>query len=461
MSNFDVYECAVLSLCVRADYAAQVFSEIKPGDFSADLREYAQAAFDLLQENRAVDVVTVAERMEANGAHNAMEFVSGVVEQSGRPVIDNLNDYCAILGNRGLRRNLYTAAFSAKSIIEEERDATTAQQKILAEFEAIKGQQQDESLWDMSRASREFLNEMQRRNDAGGELIGLSTGWKHMDNRINGMRGGDLIVVAGRPSMGKSTFALNMVEHNAAREKVPSLIFSMEMSSPQLIEKMTASLGQIDLTALRKGQLTEAEWAKFTAASKVIQSANLFIDDRGGLSVSQMRARAHEIRRRCGSLGLIMVDYLQLMTAKAENRTNEITKITGGLKSMAKEFKCPVIALSQLNRAVEQRSDKRPMMSDLRESGSIEQDADIIIFPFREGYYDNPDDPDPTTEIIFGKIRMGERGTEGLEFQGKYSRFKSLDSRIDFAAMRSAREEAEMMAQKDRFKKKSGGGMTL
>ena len=459
--NLDVYECAVLSLCVRADYAAQVFSKIKPGDFSADLREYAQAAFDLLQENRAVDVVTVAERMEANGAHNAMEFVSGVVEQSGRPVIDNLNDYCAILGNRGLRRNLYTAAFSAKSIIEEEKDATTAQQKILAEFEAIKGQQQDESLWDMSRASLEFLNEMQRRNDAGGELIGLSTGWKHMDNRINGMRGGDLIVVAGRPSMGKSTFALNMVEHNAAREKVPSLIFSMEMSSPQLIEKMTASLGQIDLTALRKGQLTEAEWAKFTAASKVIQSANLFIDDRGGLSVSQMRARAHEIRRRCGSLGLIMVDYLQLMTAKAENRTNEITKITGGLKSMAKEFKCPVIALSQLNRAVEQRSDKRPMMSDLRESGSIEQDADIIIFPFREGYYDNPDDPDPTTEIIFGKIRMGERGTEGLEFQGKYSRFKSLDSRIDFAAMRSAREEAEMMAQKDRFKKKSGGGMTL
>jgi replicative DNA helicase len=262
--------------------------------------------------------------------------------------------------------------------------------------------------------------------------------------------------------MGKSTFALNMVEHNAAREKVPSLIFSMEMSSPQLIEKMTASLGQIDLTALRKGQLTEAEWAKFTAASKVIQSANLFIDDRGGLSVSQMRARAHEIRRRCGSLGLIMVDYLQLMTAKAENRTNEITKITGGLKSMAKEFKCPVIALSQLNRAVEQRSDKRPMMGDLRESGSIEQDADIIIFPFREGYYDNPDDPDPTTEIIFGKIRMGERGTEGLEFQGKYSRFKSLDSRIDFAAMKSAREEAEREEQQQRFsKKRSGGGMTL
>jgi len=462
MSNFDVYECAVLSLCVRADYAAQVFSKIQPGDFSTELREYAQSAFDLLQENRSVDVVTVAERMESQGVHNAMEFVSAVVEQSGRPSIDNLDDYCAIIGNRGLRRNLYTATFSAKTIIEEERDAGAAQQRILAEFEAIKGIQQDESLWDMKRAGREFLQEMQRRNDAGGELIGLSTGWKHLDDRINGMRPGDLIVVAGRPSMGKSTFALNMVEHNAARDKVPSLIFSLEMSSPQLIEKMTASLGQINLTALRKGQLTEAEWAKFTAASKVIQSASLFIDDRGGLSVAQMRARAHEIRRRCGSLGLIMVDYLQLMTAKAENRTNEITKISGGLKSLAKEFKCPVIALSQLNRSLEQRADKRPMMSDLRESGAIEQDADIIIFPFREGYYDNPDDPDPTTEIIFGKIRMGERGTEGLEFQGQYSRFKSMDSRIDFAAMKAAREEAEREGQQDRFRKKrSGGGMTL
>ena len=209
--------------------------------------------------------------------------------------------------------------------------------------------------------------------------------------------------------------------------------------------------------------LTEGEWKKFSAASQMIKGAKLHIDDRGGLTVAQMRARAHEVKRREGSLGLIMVDYLQLMSAgKAENRTQEITKITGGLKALGKEFQCPVIALSQLSRAVESRNDKRPMMSDLRESGSIEQDADIIIFPFREGYYDNPDDPDPTTEIIFGKIRMGERGSEGLEFQGKFSRFKALDSRVDFAAMKSAREEAEREAQQQRFsKKRSGGGMTL
>lgn len=462
-NNFDVYEAAVLSLCMRADYAAQVFDKIAPEDFSSDLREYAQAAYDLLQDNRSVDVVTVAELMESQGSENAMEFVSGIVEQSGRPSIENLDDYCAILSNRGLRRTLYGIALTAKQIIEEETDATAAHQKILAEFESVTSSKADESLWDMKRASREFLDEMQRRNDAGGELIGLSTGWRDLDNRLNGMRPGDLIIVAGRPSMGKTTFAMNIVEHNAVRDKVPSLVFSMEMSAPQVIEKMTASLGGINLNALRRGALTEEEWSKFTAASKLIQNAKLHIDDRGGLTIPQMRARAHEVKRRNGELGLIMVDYLQLMSAgKAENRTQEITKITGGLKALGKEFKCPVIALSQLSRAVESRSDKRPMMADLRESGSIEQDADAILFPFREGYYDNPDAPDPLTEIIFGKIRMGERGSEGLQFEGHYSRFKSLDHRIDFAAKRAAKEAQEKAEWQEKArKKKAGGGMTL
>lgn len=461
MNNFDVYEAAVLSLCMRADYAAQVFGKISPDDFSSDLREYAQAAYDLLQDNKSVDVVTVAERMESNGAENAMEFVSGIVEQSGRPSIENLDDYCAILSNRGLRRTLYTITLNAKHLIEEETDATAAHQKILGEFEAVRTAKADETLWDMKRASIEFLKEMQRRNDAGGELIGLSTGFKHLDERINGMREGDLIIVAGRPSMGKSTFALNIVEHNAARDHVPSLIFSMEMSAPQLMEKMASSLGEISLTSMRKGMLTEGEWSKFSAANHLIQNAPLFIDDRGGLTIAQMRARAHEVKRRTGGLGLIMVDYLQLMTAKGENRTNEITKISGGLKSMAKEFGCPVIALSQLNRGVESRADKRPMMSDLRESGSIEQDADIIIFPFREGYYDNPDNPDSLTEIIFGKIRMGERGSEALDFEGQYSRFVSRDHQIDFAARRAAKEAAEKADRQQQGGKGRSGGMPL
>lgn len=458
--SIDVYEAAVLSLTLRADYAAQVFSKIQPEDFSAELQPYAVAAHQLLQENRAVDVLTVAERMESEGVENPGELLARIIEESGKPSIENLDDYCGILSNRGLKRNLYTATLTARQILDEEPDPASAQEKILAHFEAIQPKKADDSIWDMRRASKEFYQEMDRRNSAGGELIGISTGFKHLDDRLNGMRPGDLVIVAGRPSMGKTTFAMNIVEYNAARKRLPCLVFSMEMSAVQIIEKMTASLGGINLSSLRRGTLTEEEWSKFGAASKMVQNANLHIDERGGLSVAQMRARCHEIKRKAGGLSLIMVDYLQLMDGKAENRTQEITKITGGLKGLAKEFQCPVIALSQLNRGVESRSDKRPLMSDLRESGSIEQDADVIIFPFRAGYYENPDDPDPTTEIIFGKIRMGERGSEALEFQGHFSRFKDADSRVDFAAIRAAKEQAEK-EQRQRNRNSRKGSMEL
>lgn len=465
MRDFDIYEAAVLSLTFRADYAAQVFEKVKPGDFGSQLRDYAQAAFDLLEANKAVDAVTVAEKLESEGSENAVQMLREVVDYAGKTSIENLDSYCEILSSRGLKRDLLTATFSAKQILDSEPNAQAAHEKIIAAFDGVKVKSSDENLWDMNRASREFLDEMQRRNDAGGELIGLSSGWPHVDERINGMRPGDLIIVAGRPSMGKTTFALNMVEHNAVRAKAPCLVFSMEMGASQLVEKMTASLGEINLNSLRRGALSDEEWSKFAAASRLVQNASLHIDDRGGLTTAQMRARCHQVKRKVGHIGLIMVDYLQLMNGKAENRTQEITKITGGLKSLAKEFKCPVIALSQLNRGVESRSDKRPMMSDLRESGSIEQDADVIVFPFRAGYYENPDDPDPTTEIIFGKNRMGERGSEALEFQGHYSRFKAVGNRIDFAGIRAAKEakEAEDRRQEqiERSQKRAKKGFSL
>jgi len=460
--NLDVYEAAVLSLTLRADYAAQVFDKIQPSDFSGELRQYAQTAYDLLQENKPVDLLTVAERLESEGMDNAGELLAQIVEQSNKPRIENLPAYCDILSNRGLRRDLYSATHMAREILDEEKDPQAAHERILSEFEGVKTNQADDSLWDMHRASKEFLQEMQRRHESNGELIGLSTGYPHLDDRINGMREGDLIVVAGRPSMGKSTFAMNIVEQNCVRDGIETLVFSMEMSAPQILEKMTASLGRINLNSLRRGTLSndEGEWARFTAASNLIQNASLHIDDRGGLTVAQMRARAHAVKRKAGSLGLIMVDYLQLMQGKAENRTQEITKISGGLKSLAKEFKCPVIALSQLSRGVESRTDKRPMISDLRESGAIEQDADIIIFPFREGYYTNPDAPDSLTEIIFGKIRMGERGSEALHFEGQYSRFVAVAHKIDFAA-RKAAEDAAAWAETQQGYSKKKRGMSL
>lgn len=444
--ELDYYEAAVLCLTVRSDYAAQVFAKVRPEDFSSDMRAYAEAAKELLDANKAVDPVTVTELMESKGIVNPGAMLGEIADSITHVSIENLDAYAEILSKRGLSRDLASANLSARQILQDERDPETAQSKILTLYEGLKrAGGKDDHLWDMKRASQQFLLEMERRNEAGGELIGLSTGWKHLDDRINGMREGDFIVVAGRPSMGKTTFAMNMVEFNAARRGIPCLVFSMEMSAPQIIEKMTASLGGISLTSLRRGTLTEDEWSRFSAAARLVQGANLTVDDRGGLTVAQMRARAHEIQRKTGKLGLIMVDYIQLMQAPgAENRTNEITKISGGLKSLAKEFQCPVVALSQLSRSVEQRQDKRPVMSDLRESGAIEQDADIIIFPFRAGYYEDPDNPDPLTEIIFGKIRMGERGTEGLEFQGHYSKFKALDARVDFAAIQAAKVQADL-----------------
>jgi len=454
--NLDVYEAAVLSLTLRADYAAQVFEKVKPGDFSGHLRHFAQTAYDLLQENKPVDLITVAERLEAEGMENAGELLAQIVEQSNKPSIENLPAYCDILSNRGLRRDLYSATLTARVILDDESDIQTAHERILSEFEGVQTKKEDEHLWDMSRASKQFLEEMQRRNDSGGELIGLSTGFEHLDERLSGMRGGDLIIVAGRPSMGKTTFAMNIVEYNAVRASVPCIVFSMEMGASQIIEKMTASLGGVPLKSLRRGALTDEEWAKFSAASQLIRDASLHIDDRGGLTLAQMRARCHEVKRKQKSLGLIMVDYMQLMNGKGENRNQEITKISGGLKALAKEFDCPVIALSQLSRGVESRTDKRPMISDLRESGSIEQDADVILFPYREGYYTNPDNPDSMTEIIFGKIRMGERGSEGLEFQGHFSRFIALQGRPDFEAIRQAEVEKEKREREAAQQNRSG-----
>jgi len=452
-AQFDYYEAAVLSLTLRSEYAAQVFSRVSPDDFSPELRDYAQAAKDLLEDSKPVDLITVAELMESRGVVTPGAMLADIFEHTGRTSIENLDAYCDILARRGLRRGLSQATMKARELIETEENPEVAHEKVLALFESLKkSDKADKNFWDMTRAARAFFEEMEVRNEAGGALIGLSTGYQMLDDRINGLRGGDLVVVAGRPSMGKTTFAMNVVEHNAVRQNLPCLVFSMEMGATQIIEKMTASLGGINMTSLRRGALTDEEWAKFGAAGSLVAKANLHIDDRGGLSVAQMRARCHEVKRKTGHLALIMVDYIQLMQSKgAENRTNEITKISGGLKALAKEFDCPVIALSQLNRGVEQRQDKRPVMSDLRESGAIEQDADIIIFPYRGGYYDNPDDPDPMAEIIFGKIRMGERGTDYLEFQGKYSRFKAFSGAIDFSAM-----ERERVAREPKAKKKRG-----
>ena len=260
-------------------------------------------------------------------------------------------------------------------------------------------------------------------------ITGIPTGFNDFDDMTAGLQPSDLIIVAGRPSMGKTTFAMNIAEHAAIKHKVPTAVFSMEMPGEQLAMRLMSSLGRIDQHKVRTGKLDDDDWPRLTSAVAILAEAPLFIDDTPALTPTELRARARRLKREHG-LGLIVIDYLQLMQAPGagDNRTAEISEISRGLKALAKEMNVPVIALSQLNRSLEQRPNKRPVMSDLRESGAIEQDADMIVFIYRDEVY-NEDSPDKgTAEIIIGKQRNGPIGMRRLTFLGQYTRFENFAS---------------------------------
>jgi replicative DNA helicase len=259
-------------------------------------------------------------------------------------------------------------------------------------------------------------------------ITGLSTGYIDLDDRTSGLQRSDLIIVAGRPSMGKTAFAMNLVEHAVLKQDKPVLVFSMEMPAESLIVRMLSSIGRIDQQRLRNGQLLQEDWPRLTAAVTALKDRPLFIDDTPALSPAEVRARARRLAREHGDLAMIMIDYLQLMQVpgSSEGRTNEVSEISRSLKAVAKEFKCPMIALSQLNRSLEQRPNKRPVMSDLRESGAIEQDADVIAFIYRDEVYHEDTPEKGVAEIIIGKQRNGPIGTVKLAFQREFTRFENL-----------------------------------
>jgi replicative DNA helicase len=261
------------------------------------------------------------------------------------------------------------------------------------------------------------------------DITGVATGFSDLDRMTSGMQPGELIIVAGRPSMGKTAFALNVAEHVGLDVKLPVAVFSMEMGGTQLVMRMLGSTGRLDQHKLRTGQLHDHDWQRLTGAVGKLNEAPVHIDESGALNALELRARARRLHRQCGGpgLGLIVVDYLQLMSASSqgENRATEISEISRSLKGLAKELNVPVMALSQLNRGLEQRPNKRPVMSDLRESGAIEQDADVILFIYRDEVY-NPDTQDKgIAEIIIGKQRNGPIGTIKLTFLGQYTRFEN------------------------------------
>jgi replicative DNA helicase len=401
--------------------------------YRRDHRLIFRAIRHLAEEAHPFDVVTLAEWLDKQGeldAAGGISYLGTLVNNT--PSAANIKSYAAIVRERSVLRQLIqvagTIADSAYSPegrkIEELLDEAEKHVFQIAD-QGARGRKGFTGIKDLLVKAVDRIDYLFHQENA---ITGVSTGFDDFDDKTSGLQRSDLVIIAGRPSMGKTTFAMNIAENAAIKYKVPVAVFSMEMPGEQLAMRMMSSLGRIDQHKVRTGKLEDDDWPRLTSAVGILSEAPLYIDDTPGLTPTELRARARRLAREHG-LGLIVIDYLQLMQATGgakENRATEISEISRNLKSLAKELNVPVIALSQLNRSLEQRPNKRPVMSDLRESGAIEQDADLIVFIYRDEVY-NEDSPDKgTAEIIIGKQRNGPIGTTRLAFLGQYTRFENL-----------------------------------
>lgn len=391
----------------------------------------------LIQQGRPADVVTVYESIEQS---NEVDQTGGLAYlgeiANATPSAANIRRYAEIVRERAVLRKLVTVGdeIASSALNPAGRDVKQilddAERRIFEIAEA--GNRATNGFVPIQPLLGEVVERMETllARDSQSDITGLPTGFADLDRMTSGLQPGDMIVVAGRPSMGKTAFALNIAEHVGVELRQPVAIFSLEMSGPQLATRFLSSVGRIDQSKLRNGRLTDDEWDRMTVALGKLHEAPIHIDETGAINSTDLRARARRLHRQFGKLGLIVIDYLQLMSSNGygENRATEISEISRSIKALAKELQVPIIALSQLSRKVEERTDKRPLMSDLRESGAIEQDADIILMMYREEYY-KPDTQDKgMAEAIIGKHRNGPVGTVRMTFLGEYTRFENYAS---------------------------------
>jgi replicative DNA helicase len=416
------------------DRAADLLTE---SDFYRYEHKQIYAAISaLVGGGKPADVVTVSEHLQSLGRAEdcgGQVYLNALAQSV--PSAANIRRYAEIVRERAVLRKLIGASdeIATQAFNPQGKPVT----QILDEAESRifqigeEGSRNKQGFIGIDKLVVELIDRVTELHENGAEEVtGVRTGFYDLDRYTAGLQKGDLLVLAARPSMGKTAFALNMAEHVAVREELPVLVFSMEMGASQLAVRMVGSLGRIDQQHLRTGALRDDEWTRLTEAVDQLGKVSLFIDETAALNPAELRARARRMARQFGgTLGLIVVDYLQLMSGSAgsdENRATELGEISRGLKALAKELQCPVLALSQLNRSVESRNDKRPMMSDLRESGAIEQDADVIMFIYRDDYY-NKDSKEPgVAEIIIAKQRNGPVGTLKLTFLKPLTRFDNL-----------------------------------
>ncbi len=410
----------------------QIADKLVDEDFYRfDHRLLFSAIRELESRNEPFDAVTLSQCLEKNGQ---LEQAGGLL-YLGRlakdtPSASNILAYANIVREKSVLRQLIAVGtdISGSGYLPEGRES----KELLDEAEkkvfqiAEQGARGQNGFQDMKTLLSKTVDKIDHLFNSDGAITGVSTGFDKFDEMTTGLQEADLVIVAGRPSMGKTTFAMNIAENAAIGDKLPVAVFSMEMPGDALAMRMISSLGRVDQHHIRTGNLTDEDWARITSAIHILSEAKIFIDDTPAMSPNEIRARARRLKRQHG-LGLIVIDYLQLMQVHggSENRATEISEISRSLKAMAKELKVPVIALSQLNRSLEQRPDKRPVMSDLRESGAIEQDADIIVFIYRDEVYNEDSPQKGVAEIIIAKQRNGPIGKSLLTFLGKYTKFEN------------------------------------
>jgi replicative DNA helicase len=430
--NLEAEQSVLGSMLIDKNAIAQAGEALKGDDFYRESHKVIfNAIIELFQRDIPIDMVTIIEHLRASDKLEKSGGITYITEISESvPSTAHLQSYIKIVEEKSMLRKLIKASTeiiedSYKRQDEVEGVLDSAQKRIF-DIADKKNSSEYEALG--SVLERGFL-EIERLFINKGSLTGVPSGFSDLDAKTSGFQKGDMVLVAARPSMGKTTFSLNLCENAALRAGKSIVIFSLEMPKEQLAYKLLCSQANVDMTRLRTGNLDEKDWENIARAAGPLSSAKIFIDDTAGITVMDMRSKCRKIKLEHG-IDMIMIDYLQLMSGSSgsESRQQEVSEISRSIKALAKEMKCPVIALSQLSRAPEQRADHRPMLSDLRESGSIEQDADIVMFLYRDEYYNKETEDKNVAEVIIAKHRNGEVGTVKLAFIGQLSKFGNLDT---------------------------------
>lgn len=431
-SNIEAEQSVIGSMLLDKDAISTVSEMLKPDDFYKESHgQIFSAIVEIYNRDEPVDLVTLVDSLRMKGLLDTIGGITHLTNLvSSVPTTANVKYYAKIVEDKSTLRKLikssaelmdkcYFQSEELPLILDKaEKDVFDISQKAIThDFEP------------MSKILEKGFNEIERLYKNKGALTGIASGFGDLDSKTSGFQKGDLVLIAARPSMGKTAFALNIAQYAAIRDNSSVAVFSLEMSKEQLVQRMLCSEASIDMLKLRTGNLEDDDWVRLARSAGPLASSKIYIDDTPGITVTEMRSKCRRLKIEHG-LDLIIIDYLQLMQgsrSRSENRQQEVSDISRSLKALAKEMDAPVISLSQLSRAPEARADHRPMLSDLRESGSIEQDADIVMFLYRDEYYNKETDKKNIAEVIISKQRNGPTGTVELAFIGKYTKFTGLD----------------------------------